>query len=265
MPTPNDILDRARSQLGYTEGRCGPSTLNKTKFGEWYGMNCVAWCAMFVSWVFHSEGLPLPASTSKGFAYTPSGAAWFRRRQRWGTTPMVGAVVFYDFIGRISHVGIVERVHPDGSFDAIEGNTNGAGSREGGQAMRKRRTMAKVVGFGYPDYSSKEGDWLDMATKKEVSDLIDNRLREYFGKIIGSGQDSFEHTIEAILRVTQRTFNEANAANAKADGIERISTRLEAQNKLLQRGQTIVVDEASAKLIAQAVAKELKQQQAPPG
>jgi hypothetical protein len=38
----------ARSQLGETEHPFGS---NCTKFGAWYKFNCVAWCAIFLSWV----------------------------------------------------------------------------------------------------------------------------------------------------------------------------------------------------------------------
>src|SRR6266516_2610541 len=73
------VLSRARSQLGIHEDPFGS---NRTPYSEWYGL-IGPWCAMFVSWCFFNEGLPLPASTSKGFAYTPSGAAWFQRLNRW--------------------------------------------------------------------------------------------------------------------------------------------------------------------------------------
>jgi peptidoglycan hydrolase-like protein with peptidoglycan-binding domain len=113
---------------------------------------------MFVSWCFFQEGLPLPASTAKGFAYTPVGAAWFRRQGRWTRRPEVGAVIFFDFPGdgvdRISHVGIVERVNADGSPTCLEGNTNAPGGRTGGQVMRHRRTVG-IVGYGLPNYGAR--------------------------------------------------------------------------------------------------------------
>lgn len=42
------------------------------------------------------------------------------------------------------HVGIVENVMVNGSFTSIEGNTNGAGSREGDSVQRKVRSKTKV-------------------------------------------------------------------------------------------------------------------------
>src|SRR5688500_13749979 len=119
MPTtPDRVLARARGQLEVTEDPVGS---NQVLYNRWYyGTNArEPWCAAFVSWCFFHEDLPLPASTSKGFVYTPSGAAWFQKNGRWvdgRNRPEPGWVVFYDFPGdgvnRISHVGIVETLTP---------------------------------------------------------------------------------------------------------------------------------------------------------
>jgi surface antigen len=159
MTTALDVLGFARSKVGLIEA---PPGSNRQPFGEWYGVNGVAWCAMFVSWCFFQADLPIPATTSKGFAWTPSGAAWFERAGAWGRVPSVGAVVFFQMPGvaRINHVGIVEAVPGDGSIVTIEGNTTAPGmpgsDRAGGTVARRKRILAdsvrRVVGFGYPAY-----------------------------------------------------------------------------------------------------------------
>lgn len=126
---------------------------NLQKYGEWYGMNGVPWCAEYQSWVAaHGHAtLIIPR-----FAYTPAGALWFLARDAFGHHPRVGALVFFDLagLGRISHVGYVVKVYPDGSWDSIEGNTNALGSREGTTVRRQHRTTTgRLGGFGYPDYS----------------------------------------------------------------------------------------------------------------
>lgn len=153
MTTAEQVLRRARSQLGVAET---PPGSNQVLYCDWYGAKG-PWCAMFVSWCVFEEGLPLAASTVKGFAYTPAGAQWFQRRGAWTTgRPAPGHIVFYDFPGddirRISHVGIVESVDDDGTIVAIEGNTDERGGRTGGQVMRRRR-RAGIVGYGIPDYA----------------------------------------------------------------------------------------------------------------
>ena len=138
---------RFDSQLGTTEN---PPGSNRTAYCEWYGLTG-PWCAMFVSWCFFIEGLLLAASTSKGFAYTPAGAQWFKKKGRWTQTPERGHMVFFDFpndsVKRISHVGIVTGVNADGSIDTIEGNTDERGGRTGGKVMRRRRAVGNV-GYG---------------------------------------------------------------------------------------------------------------------
>lgn len=138
------VLDEARKHLGYKE-----KGNNDTLFGRWYGLNHQPWCAMFVSYVAKQAGA---AKVIPRHAYTPAGAAWFKARGQWGNRPRTGAIAYFynSSLGRIAHVGIVEKVFDDGSFYCIEGNTNAAGSREGTVVRRQRRRHA--AGFGYPRY-----------------------------------------------------------------------------------------------------------------
>lgn len=138
----------AASQLGYTE-----QGDNDTAFGKWYGLNGSPWCAMFVSWCSRQAGC---SKIIPKHAYTPAGADWFKTHGRWGHTPRVGAIAYYDTagMGRISHTGIVDWVSADKkTWTSIEGNTNAQGSREGKVVRRqKRATTGARGGFGYPAY-----------------------------------------------------------------------------------------------------------------
>lgn len=147
-----NMLKVARSQLGVKES---PSGSNRVKYTAWYPM-IGPWCAMFISWC--AAKADIPTSVIPKHAYTPSGKNWFRARGQWGSTPRVGAIAYYNLsgLGRVSHVGVVEKVYSDGSFTAIEGNTDAAGGRTGGKVMRKRRKyMGAGGGFGYPKYDGK--------------------------------------------------------------------------------------------------------------
>lgn len=135
--------------IGYAEG-----SNNDTVFGRRYGLNHQPWCAIYLSVTAVDAKV---SSIVPKFAYTPAGAAWFKAQQAWGHKPRVGAYAFYDTagLGRISHVGWVEKVNPDGSWISIEGNTNAAGSREGRVVRRQHRTTTgSRGGFGYPDYTA---------------------------------------------------------------------------------------------------------------
>lgn len=141
------LLFVARGELG--QGETPPGS-NITKYGAWYPMNGAAWCAMFVSWCAHVAGIP--TSIIPKHAYTPTGAKWFYDRNRWGTTPKRGAIVYFAFYGPtyqnrwkgICHVGIVESVEADGSIITIEGNV--------GNKVQRLRRRANIAGYGYPDY-----------------------------------------------------------------------------------------------------------------
>lgn len=146
MATVNDVLGVARSQLGYA------STSTSSKFNSWYGMSGY-WCAMFISWCAYQAGA---AGVIPRHAYTPSGAAWFKKRGAWhsgarGLRP--GDIVYFNFgLGRISHVGIFEG-WKNGLVVTIDGNTGSGGGRTGGRVLRRARPARYVVGYGRPAYS----------------------------------------------------------------------------------------------------------------
>ena len=49
---------------------------------------------------------------------------------------------------RVNHVGFIEHIDPvDQMVHAIEGNTNPAGSREGGGVFRRERRLAEIYRF----------------------------------------------------------------------------------------------------------------------
>lgn len=147
--TAKQVVAVARTQINEEEI---PHGSNNVKYSRWYGL-IGPWCGMFVSWV---AAVAHATDIIPKFAYTPSGAAWFKARGRFGHIPHVGSVVFYQFpgINRISHCGFVIYVYADGSWLAIEGNTDEAGGRTGGKVMIKHRySVGAQGGFGNPAYA----------------------------------------------------------------------------------------------------------------
>jgi surface antigen len=143
------VLHAYRRELGTKES---PRGSNRVRYATAYGL-IGPWCHEFISVVAKEAGA---GDIIPWAAYTPAGAAWFKARGRWHSTPKKGAIVYFEFpgMGRISHVGIVEAVHSDGSITTIEGNTDSSGGRTGGKVMRKRRARSLVAGYGYPAYIS---------------------------------------------------------------------------------------------------------------
>lgn len=149
--TPESVLVIARKEIGYKES---PAGSNRSKFGQWYGMDAQPWCAMFVSHCFYAAGVPLQISTRKGFAYCPYGVQWFKKQGCWHKTPKPCDVVFFDWgkDGISDHVGIVEKVNTDRTITTIEGNTSASNNSNGGEVQRRVRPLSVVQGFGRPQW-----------------------------------------------------------------------------------------------------------------
>lgn len=141
------IVELARKEIGYEE-----LPGNKTKYGKWFGLDGVAWCAMFVSWVYAKAGKPLPKiGWVNGFAGCQAGYDYWKKKGKLTDAPVAGDIVLYDFNGdgRFDHTGIfVEWVGKD-KFKAIEGNTSLVNQANGGSVMERVRNK-KVAVFVHP-------------------------------------------------------------------------------------------------------------------
>ena len=97
------------------------------------------WCAAFVHWCFEQVHIP-----NKVTAWSPSAEnkdnIIFKMRQ-FKEEPQTGDVVtfYYSSLGRIGHTGFYNRRISDVAYESVEGNTNGAGSRDGNGVYRKIR------------------------------------------------------------------------------------------------------------------------------
>ena len=145
MATKTQVLNWFRGQLGYVE-----DAGNRTKYAAIAGhANGQPWCATFQVAGFRSVGMKLGNES----AYTPS------LRESLGAfkigAPQTGAIAFLYMptMGRVAHCAIVESVRTDGRFVTIEGNTDVAGGRTGGQVMRKVRSR-DGWSFYMPRYST---------------------------------------------------------------------------------------------------------------
>lgn len=152
----NRILDIAKGEIGYTEKKT-----NLTKYGEAYGWNGVAWCVIYIWWLFAQLGSPdlfygggKTASCSQLYAYHKKqgqAVSWSRLKP--------GDIIFmcFDGSGDTDHVGIVEKVNGS-SVTTIEGNTSDSskGSQaNGGGVYRRTRYKANFAGAYRPKYEVK--------------------------------------------------------------------------------------------------------------
>lgn len=142
------LLDIAEKEIGVTEV---PPNSNKTKYGKWFGLDGLPWCGIFVSWVFHKAGQPLPKiGFEKGFASCQLAVNYFTKKGMVVSDPLPGDLVFYDFNvdKRYDHVGIVYRVlHGVNRIETIEGNTSFINERNGGKVMTRIRLISAETLF----------------------------------------------------------------------------------------------------------------------
>lgn len=225
MSGTQDLLDVARSQLGVHED---PAYSNRVKYSDWYGM-VGPWCDMFVSWCAEQSG---NADVIGRFAYTPSHEAWFRSQGREVNIRDAepGDILFFNFIGRTSHVGIVEANRGDGLV-TIEGNTNGAGSRDGGSVIRHFRSWSSgIVSVHRPAYSN-EGEFVMDADAAAAFFGTNIRLLQIEQREIGRDKRRWRRLFSLLNRdAEQDAEDEARLVEIQSE-IEDLQARIEALTK----------------------------------
>ena len=145
-----NIIDIAFKEVGQTEN---PPNSNKTKYGKWFGLDGVAWCGIFVSWVYAQAGYVLPKiGFSKGYAGCQTAVAHFAASGEVTKYPQVGDIAFFDWNAdkRYDHTGIFNGWKTkDKEFYSIEGNTSSTNQSNGGNVESRIRAVKGVL-FVHP-------------------------------------------------------------------------------------------------------------------
>ena len=151
------MVGYARDEIGVSEidgSNCGPR-VNEYKAATWLDAEKPwPWCAAFICWLIR-EAMKEEKVTFK----RPRTAGawdfenWARKEQEKGVgieliKPIAneekikaGDIVVF----RFSHIGLaIEEPNTKGYVSTIEGNTNGAGSREGGSVLEKSRHIDSI-------------------------------------------------------------------------------------------------------------------------
>lgn len=148
--TPDILAKVAESQIGVRETKNnGGLKIEEYQRSTWLPVGPWPWCAAFVCWCVREfvggEKVTFPLPTTPG--------AWDFERWCLSVDNSVklrkphknkikrGDIVVFSF----SHIGIaISNIDADGIVDTVEGNTNGAGSREGDGVYRKKRHVSKI-------------------------------------------------------------------------------------------------------------------------
>lgn len=138
----NDVLHIARAEVGVKE--IGSNDGKRVReYLAYTGINQpAAWCAAYVSFVFHTAGYSQPRT-----AWSPALFPVARIVKEPKPANVFG--VYFPELKRIAHVGLVEKIKDDWIY-SIEGNSNNNGGRNGDgvyQRLRHKRTIYRYANW----------------------------------------------------------------------------------------------------------------------
>ena len=183
MATARDVLNIARNDLGYKES---PAGSNRTKYGEWYGLNGQPWCMMAIQFWLNQAGVPVPLKTASCGSFMRAAQA----QGRWVTGDYrPGDVVIYDFPGnkfRTDHCGIVVTALTDG-VRTIEGNTGVGNDSNGGEVMERSRPMSVIIGAYRPHYDEETSEKEDKPMTYKYLKDVPEKFRPIINDLMTAG------------------------------------------------------------------------------
>lgn len=151
-------FNKAKGEIGTKER---PPDSNRVKYSVWYGITG-SWCAMFVTWCYVMAGSTKTFRKGQRYAYVPymvndaRGRNWHLVRLSKDSV-MQGDIVTFDWDGggmgassyASDHVGLFDAWinKSAGTFRTIEGNTAIGNNSNGGEVMRRERSMSEVSCF----------------------------------------------------------------------------------------------------------------------
>jgi hypothetical protein len=152
----SEIVRIAKAEVGVREIRdtnCG-EMVNEYKAATWLNpKKGWPWCAAFVCWVIREALKSSGVKETKTFKRPRTAGAWDfenwsidQDSTTWMRKPHDGDILPGDIvIFKFSHIGIAVS-YPDknGNVYTVEGNTDSAGSREGGGVYFKTRNLSKI-------------------------------------------------------------------------------------------------------------------------
>lgn len=176
MATAEQLIELAQKEIGVAEE---PPGSNRVKYNTAYYRREVSgssypWCCVFMWWLFQQANCGELFYGGKRTASCGTLATWAKQKGRFVSDEFLpGDLVFLGFSGnKIQHIGLVERVKPDGSLVTIEGNTSGENQTNGGCVQRKTRMKKYVRGGFRPAYEE------EIVTQEQFNSMMDVWLED---------------------------------------------------------------------------------------
>ena len=173
------ILALAQGEIGNREF---PPGSNNVKYNTAYynrevsGPN-LAWCAVFIWWLFQQMGAPELYYDGGKTAYVPALLDWAVKKGLTVGEPTPGDLVLFEFGTNRSpdHIGICESW--DGTYvTTIDGNTGTGNEANGGAVMRRTRHRKYILAVIRPRYKEEENMDISKLTDEQVEQLADRLI-----------------------------------------------------------------------------------------
>ena len=134
------LVALAAGEVGVKESP--PGSNNSPRIAEYRSATAGApgpgpWCAYFISWAAREAGAPVGPNGS-GFGSVDALYSWAQQAGKTvprGQQPQPGDLIIWD-----EHMGMVERVDPDGTVRTIEGNSSD-------QVIRRTHAAGSALGY----------------------------------------------------------------------------------------------------------------------
>lgn len=150
------LIALAEKQIGVHESPIGSKNVkyNTAYYGGKVNNPALAWCVVFLWWLFRETGQSNLFYGGKKTASCATLYGYYKSKGQVKKTPKVGDIVFYDWNNNKSpdHVGLVVGVKSNGDIIAIEGNTSASNQSNGGYVQKKTRPKKYCMGFASPKY-----------------------------------------------------------------------------------------------------------------
>ena len=173
------VVNVALGQVGTTE-----SGSNVNKYGAEYGYNGVAWCCIFVWWVFKHAGASALFYGGNKCASCTTLMNWYKNKGQQVTDIKPGDLLFFNFASnpnrnKAQHIGIAVSSPSGDNVYSVEGNTSASnsGSQDNGEGVyKKRRKLSQIICVIRPAYAGATFDnvvpadmYYDYETGEETS------------------------------------------------------------------------------------------------
>ena len=228
--TKDKIIDLAEKQVGVHESPMGSKNVkyNTAYYGGRVNNPALAWCVVFLWWLFRECGMSELFYQGKKTASCETLYRYYKGKGQIKTSPEVGDIVFYDWNKNKSpdHVGLVVEVKSNGSIVAIEGNTSASNQSNGGYVQKKTRAKSYCLGFARLGYKQEEHPQTKPSAKVQFIKGVQAAIGAKADGIAGQETLSKTVTVSAsknskhkIVKVLQEYLNHLGYDCGEVDGI----------------------------------------------